>query len=198
VVLEIKTLPLVKISASLRCSRPERKTGSLTEEDPALAVMTDFRQVSPVTGESFYSLDFALDRMKTMGVRMLLVTNEQDNIDGVITSYDLQSEKPVRYAEANDITFPDINIGMIMTPVTETPAVTFDYVSRALIRHIINTMRELDRPHILVVENLTGDTQIIRGMFSTSHIGKLLGRRIYEPLKASHSLAEIKQLIGDN
>ncbi|MEX2353950.1 MAG: CBS domain-containing protein, partial [Gammaproteobacteria bacterium] len=116
--LEIKTLPLVTISTSLPCIRPERNRHPLTEDNPALEVMTDFMTVTPVTAEPFHSLDFALDRMKTMGVRMLLITDEHDNIDGVITSYDLQSEKPVRYAEANDLGYDEINIGMIMTPVT--------------------------------------------------------------------------------
>jgi CBS-domain-containing membrane protein len=195
-VLAIKTLPQLVINKNLPCIKPERIRTSVSENSPAIDSMTDFRQVMPVTAEPYYSPDLALDRMKTLGVRMLLVTDEHDDIAGVITSYDLQSEKPLRYAQDNDIGYEKMNIGMIMTPITETPAVDFNSVSQSLIRHIINTMKELDRPHILVVETQEGSTQKLRGMFSTSHIGKLLGRKIYEPLKASHSLAEIKRTIN--
>jgi CBS-domain-containing membrane protein len=158
--------------------------------------MTDFSQITPVTVEPGYSLEHALDRMKTMGVRMLLVTDEHDNINGVITSYDLQSEKPVRHARENGISYQHMNVGMVMTPITEIPAVELDYVQRSLVRHVIYTIKELDRPHMLVIETTNSGTQKIRGLFSSSQIGKILGRRIYEPLKASNSLVEIIQNIS--
>jgi len=191
---EIKTLPLVKISESLPCVKTERGKNRLTEDDPALEVMTDFTVVNPVTVEPFTSLYRALDRMKTMGVRLLLVVDEHDNVDGTITSYDLQSEKPVRYAEDTGIGYREINVGMISTPISETPAVDFGYVKQTRIRHVINTLKELDRPHMLVIEPRTDNRHQIRGLFSTSHIGRILGRKIYEPLKAFHSLAEMKQI----
>ncbi len=192
--LEIKTLPLVKIAASLPCVKTERSRNRVTEDHPALEVMTDFTVVMPVTVEPYTSLFRALDRMKTMGVRLLLVADERDNIDGVITSYDLQSEKPIRYAEDTGISYKEISVGMISTPISETPAVDFAYVKQSLIRHVINTLKELDRPHMLVIESTADDRQQIRGLFSTSHIGRILGRKIYEPLKVYHSLAEMKQI----
>jgi len=192
---EIRTLPLVKITSGIPCIRPETGRNPVTEESPAIEVMTDFSQITPVTAEASYSLDHALDRMKTLGVRMLLVTDEHDDICGVITSYDLQSEKPVRHARETGMTHQQMNIGMIMTPITTMPAVNLDYVRRSLVRHVVNTIKELDRPHMLVIETLEDGRQRIRGLFSSSQIGKVLGRRIYEPLKASNSLAEIMQHI---
>jgi len=194
--LEIKTLPLVKIKAGLPCVKPQHVSNPVTEDHPAIEVMTDFTIVSPVTIEPFFSLDLALDRMKTMGVRLLLVTDEHDYINGVLTSYDLQSEKPVRYVEETGISHRDINVGMIMTPISDTPAVDLDYVRQSLVRHIINSIKELDRPHMLVVETVASGRQQIRGLFSTSQIGKVLGRKIYEPLKASYSLAQMKESRG--
>jgi hypothetical protein len=194
--LEIKTLPLVRIQTALPCIKPEQDRHPVTDDHPAIEVMTDFTVVNPVTIEPFFSLELALDRMKTMGVRLLLVTDEHDYINGIITSYDLQGEKPVRYAEATGIGHREINVGMIMTPITDTPAVDLDYVKQSLVRHIINSMKQLDRPHMLVVETTGTNRRHIRGLFSTSQIGRLLGRKIYEPLKPSHSLAEIRQSIG--
>jgi hypothetical protein len=194
--LEIKTLPMVSLGKSLPCTKPDSEKNTVTDDHPAIQVMTDFTVVSPVTIEPFLSLDLALDRMKTMGVRLLLVTDDHDDICGVITSYDLQGEKPIRYAETTGVGHREMNVGMIMTPITDTPAVDLDHVQQSLVRHIINSMKQLDRPHMLVVENLANGRQRIRGLFSTSQIGKLLGRRIYEPLRPSRSLAEISGSIG--
>ena len=194
--LEIKTLPLVKLDTNLPCLKPKRNKNQVTEDHPAIEVMTNFADITPVTVEGYFSLDQALDRMKTMGVRLLLVTDEHDDIGGIITSYDLQSEKPIRYAQDNGINHSKINVGMIMTLITETPAVDYDYAKQSLVRHVINTLKKLDRPHMLVVENTGKSKQEIRGMFSTSQISKILGRKIYEPLQASQSLAEIKQKIS--
>lgn len=192
--LEIKTLPLVQIGASLPCIRPQLNKNPVTKDHPAVEVMTDFAVVTPVTIEAWSGLYLALEKMKTMGVRLLLVADEDDNIDGVVTSYDLQSEKPVRYAENTGINHREINIGMIKTPIAETPAVDLDFVRQSLVRHVVNTLKQLDRPHILVIETLKNNRQQIRGLFSTSHISKVLGEKIHEPLKAFHSLAEMKQL----
>ena len=191
---EIKSLPLIQIGISLPCIKPDPEKNLVTKDHPAIEVMTDFAIVNPVTIEPFNSLELALDRMKSMGVRLLLVTDESDNIGGVITSYDIQSEKPVRYTEDTGIKHSDITVGMIMTPIADTPVVDLDYVRQSLVKHVINTFKELDRPHILVVEN-TKNKQLIRGLFSSSQISKILGRKVYEPLHASRSLAELKQHI---
>lgn len=94
-------LPQVKI---LPCVWPQLRN-PITEDSPAVEVMTDFSHVTPVTVEPVCGLDHALDRMKTMGVRMLLVTDNHDDINGVITSYDLQSEKPLRIVRENGISY---------------------------------------------------------------------------------------------
>ena len=159
-------------------------------------VQADGNNVQPVTVEAWFGLYQALDRMKTMGVRLLLVTDEHDFISGVITSYDLQSERPLRYAESAGMPYRDLTVSHIMTPISETPAVDYTFVRQSLVRHVINTLKELERPHILVVDATADHRQQIRGLFSTSHIGKILGRRIFEPLKAFHSLAEMKQIYG--
>jgi hypothetical protein len=58
-------------------------------------------------------------------------------------------------------------------------------------------LRQLERQHILVVEtDASTRAQRIIGMFSTSHISKLLGRDVTEQIPPAHSLAEIVQQIG--
>ena len=192
---EINTIPLVQIRSGIPCQHPDPRTALVGMDDPAIRVMTDFMYVTPITVEPITGIDLALKRMKSMGVRLLLVTDERDNISGVITSYDIQGEKPVKYSQQSRVGHSDILVHMIMTPLERMAVVDMAYVNQSLVRHVINTMRAIERPHALVVES-TDALARIRGLFSTTQIGKMLGRELYEPLHAAHSLADMQQERG--
>lgn len=189
---EIKTIPLVKMRSGIPCLSPDPRSAAATEHDPAVRVMTDFSRVVPITVEPIVSIDLALRKMKDSGVRLLLVTDPRDNISGIITSYDIQGEKPIKMSEESRIHHTKITVEKIMTPLEQMPAFDYAFVLQSLVRHVIATMKALERQHALVVEN-PDRAQRIRGMFSTSQIGKMLGTKIYEPLHASHSLAAMQQ-----
>lgn len=190
---EIITIPRVKISSGIPCHSPDPDTAFVGENDPAIKVMTDFEQVTPITIEPIVSIDVALKKMKTVGVRLLFVTDEEDHIAGVVTSYDIQGEKPIKYSQQQHISHDRILVGMMMVPLEQMPAFDFDFVKQSLVRHVIATYAELNRPHALVIEiDKINGAQSIRGMFSSTQISKLLGRGIYSPLHAGHSLADIQ------
>ncbi len=191
---EITTIPLLRVKSGISCDTPCPKDASVTENDPAITVMTDFTETIAVTIAANASLASALQKMKAQGIRLLFVGDEQKQIIGVITAYDIQSEKPVQYGAENGIAVSEIQTAMLMTSLEQTPAFDFDFIRQALVRHVIQTMKELERPHTLVIE--TKDEQRIRGVFSTSRISKLLGRPVYQPLLAGHSLADIQHEIG--
>ena len=65
-------------------------------ESPAIFSMTDLRVVPALTTEPQVSIDWALGRMIDAGVRLLLVTDSDRQILGLITSHDIQGEKPLR------------------------------------------------------------------------------------------------------
>ena len=46
----------------------------------------------------------------------------------------------------------DILVGMIMTPLVQMPAFDFEFIQRALVRHLIAALRELGQQHVLVIE----------------------------------------------
>lgn len=192
---EIKTIPLVQIRSGIPCARPDPRTGQIGMDDPAIRVMTDFSEITPITVEPIVGIDVALRKMKNMGVRLLLVTDEHDNISGVITSYDIQGEKPVRYSQQSGVEHHDILVHMIMTPLEKMAIVDLAYARQSLVRHVISTMRAIERPHALVVE-FSGAQARIRGLFSATQIGKLLGQAVFDPLHAARSLADIQQELG--
>lgn len=191
---EITTLPRVVLKSGTAILRPDPDLVYVDENYPAERVMTDFEKVMPITVEPDVNIDFAVKKMKANGVRLLFVTDIEDNISGVITSYDLNGEKPIKYSEETGIGHNDIQVSMMMIPLEEFPAVDYDYVQQSLVRHVIATIQNLDKPHVLVMEvDRKNDKKIIRGIFSSTQISKLLGKGVYSPLHAATSLADMTQ-----
>jgi CBS-domain-containing membrane protein len=144
-------------------------------DDPAYDVMTDFNHVHPITVIPAVPIDAALELMKVRGVRLLLVINDSDEITGIVTSSDIQGERPIEIAEQQRISRADIRVDMIMTPQTAIDVLTAEQTHRLQVGHIVETLRQLNRQHILVVgvDEATG-RQKVCGLFSTSQIKKQL------------------------
>ncbi len=70
-------------------------------------------------------------------------------------------------------------------------------VRNAKVGHVVETLNQLKRQHILVVEiDEQTKAQRLRGLFSTSQISKQLGRNVAPERGAAQSLAEIQHDIG--
>lgn len=82
---EFATLSHIRLNPGTSPVRPPEPPRLVHLDDPALEVMTDFRIVHAVTISPAVSIDEALETMKTRGVRLLLVTAENDHILGLIT-----------------------------------------------------------------------------------------------------------------
>lgn len=166
-------------------------------DSPGTTVMTDFKYVHPVTVSPETGIDDALGIMKTAGVRLLLVTNGQNEVIGIITANDIMGEKPIKMLGETRITRSDIKVSTIMTVQPDIPVLDMMSVRNAQVGHIIETLHQLERQHLLVVEtDRETKAQRIVGMFSTSQISKLLGRNVRDEVIPAHSLAEIVQQIG--
>lgn len=190
---QITMLPLIEVKSGIAYYAPDPLLAFVSENDPAEAVMTDFKKVTPITIEPVVGIDVALSKMKSLGVRLLFVTDEYDNISGVITSYDIQGEKPIKYSEQSGIDHNHIQVEMIKTPLEKMPAFDMEFVQQSVVRHVVTTMQELDSAHALIIEtNNNTAKQTIRGMFSDTQISKMLGIDIYEPVHAAHSLADMQ------
>lgn len=190
---EITTIPLAEITSALPCDRPDHEPDRIREDEPAERVMTDFTKVVPKTVQPYVNIDHALGIMKEQGVRLLLVNDENDCIAGIITSYDIQGEKPITYSRETGTSHNKITVSMIMTPLEQVPALHMDYVKQSLVRHVVNTMRQLEKHHVLVVAGEDRESLRIHGMFSTSRIDRSLGKRIHDLVYTAHSFAELQK-----
>lgn len=184
--------------------KPRSTFGSQTKpleivhlDSPALAVMTDFKTVNPVTTRAEVAIDDALKKMKTAGVRLLFVVNDAYEIIGLITAKDIMGERPIRITEQQRVPRSAITVGMLMRAQPDVQVIDIERVRKARVGDVVATLRALERQHALVVEiDPASGAHSVVGMFSTSHISKLVGRDVTEDVHPAHSFAEIVQKIG--
>lgn len=194
---EFAALSHIHLQPGRTFERPAEPPEIVHWNSPATEVMTDFRHVKPVTVRSDVPIDRALEKMKWAGVRLLLVINEQQQIIGLITAKDIQGERPVMLVQETRIPRSSIRVDAIMTRQSEIIGLNMISVRNALVGHIIETLRQLDRQHILVLEvDEVTQAQRVRGMFSTSQIGRQLGESITDGIAPAHTLAEMQHEIG--
>ncbi len=192
---EYAILPHVGLQSATTTVRPERPR-FISLDAPATAVMTDFAQVWAVTIGAHVIIDDALERMKVAGVRMLLVTDESERIIGLITAKDIQGERPVQIVREGDLKRDEITVSDVMVPQAAIEVFTMASVENARVGHVITTLHALERQHGLVAEMDESGRQRVRGVFSTSEIGKRLGQPVTETMTTAHSLAELREVLS--
>ena len=177
-----------------RDARLHRRTDAestvrVTPASPALAVMTDLKDVDAVRVAPGVAIDTALERMKISGVRLLFVTGPGDELLGVITSRDIEGETPARMQHGLGVTRAEVLVRDIMTARESIEVLLLDDVERARVGDVVATLRSIGRQHALVIDP-RGSGPRVRGLFSTTRIGRQLGAE-FEIGETAHGLAEI-------
>ncbi len=190
----IKALTLKKGIALHRIEKVYSDTVSLA--DPAITVMTDLKKVSAVTIRPEISIEIASQRMRQRGVRMLLVTDDQEDITGIVTSTDLQGPKPMKLIQQRGGVYRDLQVRDIMTGHDQLEVLCMEDVEKAAVGHIVATLRQSGRQHALVADRLPGDdrAQALRGIFSAAQIARQLDSDLSVP-QIAQTFAEIERLI---
>jgi CBS-domain-containing membrane protein len=189
----IKAAKLQKGIALHRIEKVYSETVSL--DDPAAVVMTDLKKISAVTIRPEISIEIASQRMKQRGVRMLLVTDDNEDIVGIITSTDLQGPKPMKLIQQRGGVYKDIQVRDIMTDHDQLEVLCMDDVEKAVVGQIVATLRQTGRQHALVADRPPGSkTQSLRGIFSAAQIARQLDTDLSAP-KIAQTFADIERLI---
>ena len=188
------TLPLQAGAGVVRPVEPPRLVHL---DDPASEVMTDFSKVFPITTTPDVTIDEALEIMKNQGVRLLLVLDPNEHVIGLITAADIQGNKPIELVQQQRIPHAEITVGMIMTPQSDIQGLPLDQALRLQVGHIAETLRQLERQHILVLDTDAAGKQTVCGLFSMSQIRKQLTPRSQLP-DADHTptVSELVQELG--
>jgi CBS domain-containing protein len=143
--------------------------------DPAIHAMTDFSREYPVTIDEERQIDDALDDMIRFGVRALLVVREQ-SIVGLITSYDIQGERPLQFLQSSTYRrHHEIRVGHIMTPWDKLLALDWGTVQSARAGDLLHLLDEAEMTHLLVIEHGKKSTPpIVRGLVSRARLARQL------------------------
>ena len=160
-------------------------------DSPAIGVMTDLQQVSAATVDARESIAQASQKMIARRVRLLLVVDANDQIEGLITARDTMGEKPVKLLQERGGRYEELTVGELMVPRNLIDVLDIDTVSRAEVGNIIATLKNSGRQHALVVESdRVSGGEIVRGIFSATQIARQLGVAI--PIfEVAHTFAEI-------
>jgi CBS domain-containing protein len=139
--------------------------------DPAVTVMTDFRERASVTIAESATIDAALEHMKHAGVRSAFAIDaERQAVVGLITAYDITSEKPMRllHTPRHEVLVRDI-----MEKISDWRVVDYAALAHASVAAVAHLFEESRRTHIPVMEKgERGNT--LRGLLSSARVKKLL------------------------
>ncbi len=162
-------------------------------DDPALTVLIDFNQTPPNTIGTEDPIDDALNEMKVHGVHLLFVVDGKDQLKGLIASEDILGELPIKITQERRIPRSKILTKMIMLPLKNIIAFNIDDVDHAKVGNIVNTLKSEGRHYALVIKSNGGDQQIVRGIFTTSHISRQLHMDIASSIAKAQSLSELQK-----
>ncbi len=163
---------------------------TVTLEDSAVAVMTDFQKVTAFTIDPDVSVDTAARVMSRRSVHLLLVVNVDNHVLGMITSNDLLGEKTLQCINARGVSREEVLVRDIMTPESRLEVISMDDVLHAHVGHVVATLKAKGRQHAAVVDEDTSGHQILRGLFSCSQLARQLGEPV-ETHEIAQNFAEI-------
>lgn len=174
-----------------RASRPDQ----VTMADPALLVMTDLSENQAFTIDETATIDSANIKMISCGIRLLFVTESSSQIVGLITASDILGERPMQYLAEHSGRREDILVKDIMTPKIHLDVFRLADLANARIGEVVESMAQLGRQHMLVVETDENGQESIRGMYSTTQIERQLGMSIALSNRAN-TFAELGKAIA--
>jgi CBS domain-containing protein len=146
--------------------------------DPAVHVVTDFAWEPPVTAPEGLSIDDALREMIRAGVRALLVVQDE-LVSGLITSYDIQGERPLQFLRQSGYRRHDeIEVGHIMTPWARVPTLDWRALGHARVADLAAFFKSTAVSHLMMVEYSDQGRSAVRGLISRSRLERQLGHSI--------------------
>ncbi|MBL8251028.1 MAG: CBS domain-containing protein [Candidatus Competibacter sp.] len=188
------SLSLYPIERGIRHARPKQQLPRrIGADDPALSVMTDLCQISAVTTDLSTPLSKAVDLMIKRRVRILLVCDADDNLLGVVTSRDIDSERASRVIAKSGCAREDLLVSDVMTLRPKLEVLMMEDVLGSRVGDIIATLRQVNRQHALVLDiDPETDIPAIRGIFSLAEIGLRMGLNI-NPARQPTTYAELEK-----
>lgn len=162
---------------------------------PAIEVMTDLSKVQAITIRRLATIDEATRTMMARGVRALFVVDNDTEVVGIVTSTDIQGEKPILLTQQRGIRYDEVMVRDIMTPAERLEAMELANVLSARVGDVVATLRHSGRQHALVIERGPGEPTV-RGIFSLTQIARQLGLPAQPVHDIGRTFLEIEAALG--
>lgn len=190
-------LPTFRLEPGVSLAQTQpRSHAAVTLDSPALQVMTDLTLVKAASTHPSTSLRQAEQMMIYQGVRMLFVVSALPQVEGLITAADIRGEHQLRVVHERHVTFDELVVADLMTPLAALDAVEYGQLRRARVGNIIATLQNIGRHHLLVIEHESSAAlRRVRGVFSRSQIERQLGTAI-DIAQIARSFAEIGRALA--
>jgi hypothetical protein len=186
---EYHPLSAQRLQVGARHHQPGQDAARVSVDSPATAVMTDLKRFRPTIDLKRRSMPPTASIRR--GVRLLLVSDDERQVLGLITSNDILGEKPVQFALERGIKRQEIRVRDIMTPCERLEVLDYADLAHAEVGHVVATLRHSGRQHALVVDRgEDGKAQAVRGIYSASQIARQLGVAI-QTTEVAQTFAEI-------
>lgn len=190
---KFKSIRLSALPNSPRCVSPDRGYKELSLDEPAIAVMTDHRleQAHMCLGDK--SIDRAMKQMAENNTNLLLVTNDDQVVIGLITSADISGEKPIQYVQETHKTRDQVRVRHLMTGIKDIPTMEIRNVLDSNIGDVLHTLNEIGTEFMLV-SSLQDGEPAIRGIFSARNIARSL-KIFFDPSPSAKSFADFTKAL---
>ena len=166
------SLPHSKIQQGVSL-KADAERAIVSRASPATEVMTDLRHAMAYTISPTASITDADNKMILCGVRLLFVTDSDNQLTGLITSTDILGERSLNYLREHGGDRNDIIVQQIMTGREQMEAISYPEVVRASVGDIVATLHDAGRQHVLVV-----DHDSVRGLFSATEVARRIGENV--------------------
>ena len=164
-------------------------------DDPAVSVMRDYQVESAYSIPPHESIDHALQELNTQGILVLLVTNSNNEIKGIISIEDILGEKPIKLLGERRISRENITVQMVMTPIKDIVVFDKEAIQSSKVGNIVETLKLNKAHYALVVNHRNNEAQQESiGLFNLSQLQKQLHIKI----RANKSESTIADLTKKN
>lgn len=186
------TLATFRFPQGTRIAQASPPSGQpVTMASPGRAVMTDLAHVRAATTTPHMPLTQAREIMIHQGVRLLFVVSEVHGLDGLITSTDLDGERPMQVIAQRGVRYEEVLVSDVMTPLANLDAIDLEDLAHADVAKVVATLKHLGRRHMLVVQRAsTHQGTQVRGVISQTQIERQLGHSI-DVMEVAGNFAEI-------
>lgn len=166
-------------SSAVIPQRVVTRPSALSADEPAVAALTDFTRECPVAVSPDRHIDDALLDMIRAGVRALLVLDD-GRLLGLITSYDIQGERPIQFLQSPACTqdtclHRDVRVADIMTVLEQLPTLDLRAVQSARVGDLIETFKATEQTHLVVLASGPDGTQLVHGLISRTRLERQSG-----------------------